>query len=38
MSSQRFTAGVVSAMQQKTYWVFVSRYVIVLNQVGLEKF
>jgi len=37
MSSQRFSAGVVSAMQKKDILGVVSRYVIVLDQVGLRK-
>ena len=36
MSSQRFTAGVVSAMQKKNILGVISRYVIVLGQQGLE--
>ena len=36
MSSQRFNAGVVSAMQKKGILGVISRYVIVLNQQGLE--
>ena len=34
MSSQRFNAGVVSAMQKKSILGVVSRYVIILNQEG----
>ena len=36
MSSQRFSAGVVSAMQKKDILGVISRYVIVLNQHGSE--
>ncbi|MDA3789718.1 MAG: DNA methyltransferase [Desulfobacula sp.] len=36
MSSQRFSAGVVSAMQRKDILGVISRYVIVLNQHGSE--
>ncbi|MDA3971385.1 MAG: hypothetical protein PF442_08535 [Desulfobulbaceae bacterium] len=36
MSSQRFNAGVVFAMQKKGILGVTSRYVIVLNQEGLE--
>lgn len=36
MSSQRFSAGVVSAMQKKNILGVISRYVIVLDQQGLE--
>ncbi len=36
MSTQRFSAGVVSAMQKKNILGVVSRYVIVLDQVGLN--
>ncbi|WP_413911121.1 hypothetical protein [Desulfobacula sp.] len=36
MSSQRFNAGVVSAMQKKNILGVISRYVIVLGQLGLE--
>ncbi|MBU0462229.1 MAG: transcriptional regulator, partial [Proteobacteria bacterium] len=36
MSTQRFSAGVVSAMQKKGILGVISRYVIVLNQQGLE--
>ena len=36
MSSQRFTAGVVSAMQKKNILGVISRYVIVRGQLGLE--
>jgi len=36
MSSQRFSPGVVSAMQKKGILGVISRYVIVLDQVGLE--
>jgi septum formation topological specificity factor MinE len=34
MSSQRFSAGVVSAMQKRNILGVISRYVIVLNQQG----
>jgi ParB-like chromosome segregation protein Spo0J len=34
MSSQRFNAGVVSAMQKKNILGVISRYVIILNQEG----
>jgi len=37
MSTQRFSAGVVSAMQKKNILGVVSRYVIVLDQVGLGR-
>jgi len=36
MSTQRFSAGVVSAMQKKSILGVVSRYVIVLGQEGLN--
>jgi len=36
MSTQRFSAGVVSAMQKRSILGVTSRYVIVLNQQGLE--
>ena len=35
MSSQCFSSGVVSAMQKKDILGVISRYVIVLDQVGL---
>ena len=36
MSTQRFNAGVVSAMQKRGILGVTSRYVIILNQQGLE--
>lgn len=36
LSSQRFSAGVVSAMQKRNILGVTSRYVIVLGQQGVE--
>ncbi|MBL6995690.1 hypothetical protein [Desulfobacula sp.] len=36
MSSQHFNAGVVSAMQKKNILGVISRYVIILGQLGLK--
>ncbi|MFH1883638.1 MAG: hypothetical protein ABIL62_13135, partial [Planctomycetota bacterium] len=36
MSTQRFSAGVVFAMQKRSILGVTSRYVIILNQQGLE--